>query len=99
MVDRCVTGSRPNHQCEGLTNRMKHSKNNTQPRIRTSRRLDRKLKTGARSLYRLPSKLTYAAVVDALQNEKEITEFMTRRACDEVEQYQQFPFGPVPGGA
>lgn len=65
----------------------------------TDIRLNRKLTNRARSLYRLPSRLTYSAVVDAFNQEKEITEFMTRRACDDVEKYQQFPFGPLPGRA
>ncbi len=40
----------------------------------------------------LPVELTYAATVDIHNIESEITEFMIRRACDEMDKYQQFPF-------
>ncbi len=40
----------------------------------------------------LPKRLTYAALVDRQQREIEITELMTRRACDEMDAMQQFPF-------
>lgn len=42
----------------------------------------------------LPKRLTYAALVDRQQREIEITDFMTRRACDEMDAMQQFPFAP-----
>lgn len=46
----------------------------------------------------LPKSLTYAAVVDVRNGvrneEQEITEFMVRRACDEMDKVQQFPFAP-----
>jgi len=42
----------------------------------------------------LPEQLTYAAVVDAHQGEIEITDLMIKRACKEMEQYEQFPFAP-----
>ncbi|MBX2884441.1 MAG: hypothetical protein KTR32_31095 [Granulosicoccus sp.] len=42
----------------------------------------------------LPKSLTYAAVVDVRNVEHEISEFMVRRACDEMDKMQQFPFAP-----
>jgi len=48
------------------------------------------------NLYRLPRRLTYAAVLDRHRRELEITDFMVRRACDEMDSAQQFPFAPLP---
>lgn len=48
----------------------------------------------ARKLCTLPKRLTYAALVDRQQCETEITDFMVRRACDEMDCMQQFPFAP-----
>ena len=48
------------------------------------------------NLYRIPRRLTYAAVVDRHRREREITDFMVRRACDEMDSAQQFPFAPLP---
>lgn len=45
-----------------------------------------------RALRPLPEHLTYAAVVDIRNVEQEITEFMIRRACDEADSQQQYPF-------
>jgi len=46
----------------------------------------------------LPKRLTYAALIDK-RREIEITEFMVRRASDEIEAMQQFPFAPLPASA
>lgn len=40
----------------------------------------------------LPSSLTYAAIVDVRNVEHEITDFMIRRACEEMDAQQQYPF-------
>lgn len=40
----------------------------------------------------LPASMTYSATVDIRNVEHEITEFMTRRACEEMDAMQQFPF-------
>lgn len=40
----------------------------------------------------LPRDLTWAATVDVRNVEHEITELMIRRACEEMEDVQQFPF-------
>lgn len=45
-----------------------------------------------RSLRSLPTSLTYAATVDVRNVEHEITEFMIRRACEEMDSQQQYPF-------
>jgi len=42
----------------------------------------------------LPKSLTYAAVIDVRNVEHEITDFMVRRACAEMDKIQQFPFAP-----
>lgn len=47
-----------------------------------------------RKLCLLPKRLTYAALLDGSQHETEITDFMVRRACDEMDCMQQFPFAP-----
>jgi len=47
---------------------------------------------------RLPKRLTYSALIDKSRREIEITDFMVRRACDEIEGRQQFPFAPLPAG-
>ncbi len=44
----------------------------------------------------LPSELCYAATVDIYNVEQEITELMIRRACEQMEGQQQFPFAAVP---
>lgn len=46
----------------------------------------------------LPKRLTYAALIDKSRREIEITDFMVRRASDEIESMQQFPFAPLPAG-
>lgn len=40
----------------------------------------------------LPRRLAHAALVEKNWRETEITDFMVRRALDEAEQLQQFPF-------
>jgi len=40
----------------------------------------------------LPKSLTYSATVDIRNVEQEITEFMVRRACEEMDAQQQYPF-------
>jgi len=40
----------------------------------------------------LPEDLTYAATVDVRDQECEITELMIRRACEEMDKHQQYPF-------
>jgi len=40
----------------------------------------------------LPAQMTYSATVDIRNVEHEITEFMIRRACEEMDAQQQFPF-------
>lgn len=47
-----------------------------------------------RRLGPLPKALTYAAVIDVRDVEQEISDFMVRRACDEMDKMQQFPFAP-----
>jgi len=42
----------------------------------------------------LPKSLTYATVIDVRNVEHEITDFMVRRACEEMDTMQQFPFAP-----
>jgi len=46
----------------------------------------------ANALRPLPKSLTYGAVVDIRNVEQEITEFMIRRACEEMDAQQQYPF-------
>lgn len=41
----------------------------------------------------LPREITWAATVDVRNVEHEITELMIRRACEEMEDAPQFPFG------
>lgn len=45
-----------------------------------------------RALRPLPASMTYAATVDSRDVEHEITDFMVRRACEEMDSMQQFPF-------
>ena len=45
-----------------------------------------------KALRPLPAELTYAATVDIRNVEQEITDFMIRRACEEMDSQQQFPF-------
>lgn len=40
----------------------------------------------------LPASLSYAAIVDVRNVEHEITDFMIRRACEEMDAEQQYPF-------
>lgn len=40
----------------------------------------------------LPADLSFAAVVDIRDVEHEITDFMIRRACEEMDAMQQYPF-------
>jgi len=40
----------------------------------------------------LPSSITYAATVNVRNVEQEITDFMIRRACEEMDSQQQYPF-------
>jgi len=40
----------------------------------------------------LPKSITYGAIVDIRNVEQEITDFMIRRACEEMDAQQQFPF-------
>ena len=44
----------------------------------------------------LPSELCYGATVDIRNVEQEITELMVRRACEQMDSVQQFPFGATP---
>ena len=53
-------------------------------------------RSSSRALAMLPRRFTYAALVDRFNRETEISEFMVRRALEEVEEQQQFPFAPVP---
>lgn len=46
----------------------------------------------SRTLRPLPVSMGYAATVDIRNIEHEITEFMIRRACEEMDAMQQFPF-------
>ncbi len=46
----------------------------------------------SRLLRPLPAKLTYGATIDMYGEEHQITDFMIRRACQEIESQQQFPF-------
>ena len=46
----------------------------------------------------MPKLLTYSALIDK-GREIEITDFMVRRAGDEIEGMQQFPFAPLPANA
>lgn len=41
----------------------------------------------------LPKKMTYAATVDWRNQEHVITDSMIRRACEDMEEEQQYPFG------
>ncbi len=45
-----------------------------------------------KALRPLPSTTSYGAVVDVRNVETEITEFMIRRACEEMDAQQQYPF-------
>lgn len=45
-----------------------------------------------RALRPLPAAITYGATIDIRNVEHEITDFMTRRACEEMDSMQQFPF-------
>jgi len=45
-----------------------------------------------KALRPLPSSLSYAAIVDVRNVEHEITDFMIRRACEEMDSQQQYPF-------
>ena len=45
-----------------------------------------------RALRPLPAALSVSTVVDIRNVEHEITEFMVRRACDEMDAEQQYPF-------
>jgi len=40
----------------------------------------------------LPTSISYAATVDIRNVEHEITDFMIRRACEEMDAQQQYPF-------
>ena len=40
----------------------------------------------------MPKSVTYGAIVDIRNVEHEITEFMIRRACEEMDAQQQYPF-------
>jgi len=40
----------------------------------------------------IPADLSFAAVIDIRNVEQEITDFMVRRACEEMDSAQQFPF-------
>ncbi|MBX2826206.1 MAG: hypothetical protein KTR33_15840 [Gammaproteobacteria bacterium] len=51
-------------------------------------------KTEQQRLAPLPRSLTYATVFDVRDVEHEITDFMVRKACDEMDRMQQFPFAP-----
>jgi len=44
----------------------------------------------------LPSDLCYAATVDIRNVENEITDLMVRRACEQMDAQQQFPFAAMP---
>ena len=45
-----------------------------------------------KELVPLPSELCYAATVDIRNVEHEISELMIRRACEQMDGQQQFPF-------
>jgi len=40
----------------------------------------------------LPASVAYGAVIDIRNVEIEITDFMIRRACEELDSQQQYPF-------
>jgi len=40
----------------------------------------------------LPAEVTYGAIIDIRNVEREITDFMVRRACEEMDAQQQYPF-------
>lgn len=44
----------------------------------------------------LPSELCYGATVDIRSVEQEITDLMVRRACEQMDSVQQFPFNATP---
>ena len=46
----------------------------------------------SRPLRPMPSAMSYAATVDSRIVEHEITDFMVRRACEEMDAVQQYPF-------
>lgn len=45
-----------------------------------------------KALRPLPSSISYGAIIDVRNVETEITDFMIRRACEEMDAQQQFPF-------
>ena len=49
-----------------------------------------------KTLAPLPSELCYGATVDIRNVEQEITDLMVRRACEQMDSVQQFPFGAAP---
>ncbi len=49
-----------------------------------------------KALAPLPSELCYGATVDIRNVEQEITDLMVRRACEQMDSVQQFPFGAAP---
>ncbi|MEE9332859.1 MAG: hypothetical protein V3U65_02100 [Granulosicoccaceae bacterium] len=51
---------------------------------------------GDKGLAPLPSELCYGATVDIRDVEQEITDLMVRRACEQMDSVQQFPFGAAP---
>lgn len=45
-----------------------------------------------RALRPLPAELSYMAILDIRNVETEITDFMVRRACEEMDRQQTYPF-------
>jgi len=82
-----------NTQCDG-----KRSSKLSHRRKKTMQSADTVESGSMLRRYRLPKRLTYAALIDKRRREIEITDFMVRRACDEIEGMQQFPFAPLPAG-
>ena len=49
------------------------------------------------SLIPLPDAMSYAAMIDDNDQEIEISDFMVRRACEEMDETMEWPFAPAKG--
>ena len=47
------------------------------------------------SLIPLPDAMSYAAMIDDNDQEIEISDFMMRRACEEMDETMEWPFAPA----
>ena len=65
-----------------------------QPAAVSTSQLDRS--TSPSGLQPLPDEVSYGAVIDIRNVEQEITELMIRRACEQMDEQQQFPFCSSP---